>query len=107
MNVAAFAGANSAILAANIAAMSAKRRRIGHRRALLRRINKRERNIMSNELIKEFIGKEVHIVTVDSAEYRGRLVACEDNWVKIEEKRNTRLINTDIITAISYKTLNL
>ena len=108
MSVATIAAANSAIMAANMAAMSARRRRLIRAR-VLRRLQNKQKGIrsMSNDLIREFIGKEVLVVTVDNAEYRGRLVACEDNWIKIEEKRNTRLINADVITAISYKTLNL
>lgn len=108
MNVATMAACNSAIMAANMAAMSARRRRLIRAR-VIKRLQNKQKGIrsMSNDLIREFIGKEVLVVTVDNTEYRGRLVTCEDNWIKIEEKRNTRLINADVITAISYKTLNL
>ncbi|MCQ2797526.1 MAG: hypothetical protein MJ241_03595 [Bacilli bacterium] len=102
MNVAA----TSAIMAANIAIMASKRKRARLRNIRRTRINK-EIKTMPNELIREFIGKEVVIKTIEEVEYHGRLVAAEDNWVKVEEKRVTRLINSDSITAISYKHLNL
>lgn len=105
MNAASLAGANAAIMAASIAAASSRRRRIAHARAM-RRLDKENRT-MPNELIAEFIGKEVVIRTIEGDEYHCRLVAAQDNWIKVTEKRTTRVINADSITAISYKHLNL
>lgn len=98
--------ASTALMAATISS-SSRRRRLARLRALKRIKNNGENKSMSNELIKEFIGKDVVIVEADGTDHRGRLVACEDNWLKLEEKRITKLINADMVNSISYKHLNL
>ncbi|MCQ2798530.1 MAG: hypothetical protein MJ220_01425 [Bacilli bacterium] len=100
------AGANAAIIAASVAAANARRRRLRIARQRRRIIAKRRENgelIMSNELIGSFIGKEVQVVTAEGENFRGKLVAVEDNWIKLEEKKTTRIINTDIVSSIVTK----
>ena len=93
MYVAVNPGANAAIMAASIAASNsrrrrkriAKRRRIARRRILAKLKNNGEIT-MSNELIGSFVGKEVTIETSEGEHYKGKLLAVEDNWIKLEEK---------------------
>lgn len=106
MSVAVNAGANAAIIAASVAAANARRRRLRIARQRRRIIAKRRENgelNMSNELIGSFIGKEVQVVTVEGENFRGKLVAVEDNWIKLEEKKTTRIINTDIVSSVVTK----
>lgn len=57
---------------------------------------------MPQELIKEFIGKVCSIVLFnDFFGIEGKIVAIEDNWIKVEEKNKVRLINGDMIRDIS------
>ena len=58
---------------------------------------------MPQELMKEFIGKVCSIILFnDSFGVQGKIVAIEDNWIKVEEKNNkVRLINGDMIRDIS------
>lgn len=106
MSVSVNAGANAAIIAASVAAANARRRRLRIARQRRRIIAKRRENgefCMSNELIGSFIGKEVQVVTSEGENFRGKLLAVEDNWIKLEEKKMTRIINTDIVSSIATK----
>ena len=56
---------------------------------------------MPTELIKEFIGKVCNISLFnDSFVVTGKIVAVEDNWIKINEKSTVRLINGDMVRDI-------
>ncbi len=57
---------------------------------------------MPKELIEEFIGKVCSIVLFnESFGFTGKIVAVEDNWLKVDEKGKIRLINGDMIRDIS------
>ena len=57
---------------------------------------------MPQELIKEFIGKVCTIILFnESFGVQGKIVAVEENWIKVEEKNKIRLINGDMIRDIS------
>lgn len=57
---------------------------------------------MPQELMKEFIGKVCIIMLFnESFGITGKIVAIEDNWLKVEEKNKIRLINGDMIRDIS------
>lgn len=57
---------------------------------------------MPQELIKEFIGKVCTIVLFnESFAIQGKIVAVEENWIKVEEKNTVRIINGDMIRDIS------
>ena len=58
---------------------------------------------MPQELLKEFIGKVcTFILFNESFGVQGKLVAVEENWIKIEEKNGkARLINGDMIRDIT------
>ena len=57
---------------------------------------------MPKELMKEFVGKVCSITLFnDSFGFNGKIVALEENWIKIEEKGKIRLINGDMIRDIS------
>ena len=49
---------------------------------------------MPQELMKEFIGKVCTIILFnESFGVQGKIVAVEENWIKVEEKNKVRLIN--------------
>lgn len=57
---------------------------------------------MPKELIKEFIGKVCTMnLFNESFAVNGKIVAVEENWIKVEEKNRVRLINGDMIRDIS------
>lgn len=57
---------------------------------------------MPQELMKDFIGKVCTIVLFnESFGITGKIVAVEDNWIKVKEKNKSRLINGDMIRDIS------
>ena len=57
---------------------------------------------MPQELMKEFIGKVCTIILFNETfGLQGKIVAVEENWVKVEEKNKVRLINGDMIRDIS------
>ena len=56
---------------------------------------------MPKELLKEFMGKVCAIMMFnESFGVTGKIVEVEDNWIKVEEKNGTRLINGDMIRDI-------
>ncbi len=56
---------------------------------------------MPTELIKEFLGKVCSISLFnESFGITGKIVALEDNWIKVEEKDTARLVNGDMIRDI-------
>lgn len=57
---------------------------------------------MPQGLMKEFIGKVCTIILFnESFGVQGKIVAIEDNWIKVEEKNRVRIINGDMIRDIS------
>ena len=56
---------------------------------------------MPTELMKDFIGKVCSISLFNEISgFVGRIVAMENNWIKVEEKNTIRLINGDMIRDI-------
>jgi hypothetical protein len=56
---------------------------------------------MPLEMLNECIGKEVIIcVEGELSGFKANVIAIKDNWIKVEEKNNVRLINGDMITQI-------
>ena len=56
---------------------------------------------MPKEFIKEFIGKTCSIVLFGEAfGITAKVISVEENWLKIEQKNNVRLINGDMIIEI-------
>ena len=57
---------------------------------------------MPQELMKEFIRKNCTIILFNETfGVQGKIVAMEDNWIKVEDKNKIRLINGDMIRDIS------
>lgn len=57
---------------------------------------------MPTEMIKDFIGKECIISMFNEmAGVQGTILAIEENWIKVEEKKKIRIINGDMIRDIS------
>jgi hypothetical protein len=70
---------------------------------MVRKLKKRRgENKMSNELIKSCIGKICTISTGMSGSSYSKVVILEvvDNWLKVEGKAKTNIINTDYIQNI-------
>lgn len=57
---------------------------------------------MPTEMMKEFIGKESVIYFFNTAGgVRGTILSIEENWIKVEEKKQIRIINADMIRDIT------
>ena len=63
--------------------------------------NKRKKgDFTMNELIKNYIGKEV-VIYVSTSGVSGVVTKIEDNWVEVENKNGQKqLLNTDYISRI-------
>lgn len=69
---------------------------------IIRRKKKGAKRKMPTEMIKEFIGKECVISLFNEVGgVRGTILAVEDNWIKVEEKKRIRIINGDMIRDIA------
>ena len=57
---------------------------------------------MPTEMLKEFLNKDCTITLFNEiGGVQGKIIAIEENWLKVEEKKRTRLINGDMIRDIS------
>ena len=67
-----------------------------------KRKHKGEKRKMPTEMLKEFLDKDCTITLFNEiVGVQGRIVAIEENWIKVEEKKRTRIINGDMIRDIS------
>ncbi len=68
-------------------------------------LNKRrrgEKRMLPKELMGDFIGKVCAILCYnDLAGVSGKIVGVEENWVKVQTKKETQLINGDMIKNIT------
>ena len=56
---------------------------------------------MPKELIQEFIGKVCSITMLNNSfGVTGKIIAVEENWIKVENKKEVQLINGDMIQNI-------
>lgn len=57
---------------------------------------------MTNEMIRSLIGKTCQISTgaLGEAFDKVKVVDVQDNWIRVERKEKTRLINADYITSV-------
>lgn len=55
---------------------------------------------MPTELIKDFIGKKCVITVFNDFSVKGKIIAMEGNWIKLETKNDVRIINGDMISSI-------
>lgn len=57
---------------------------------------------MPAEMFKELIGKECTIMLMGGlTEFRATVLAVEENWIRVEEKKKVRIINGDMISFIT------
>lgn len=57
---------------------------------------------MPINMIKEYIGKKVSImISGEFGAFECTILEVEENWVKVEEKKQIRIINGDVISYIS------
>lgn len=86
------------------AILSERNRRL--RTSVIRRRLKKqgEKRKMPIEMLKKYIGEKVTVVCSGSAVgFEGTIVSIEENWIMIEEKKNTRIINGDTVSYITIK----
>ena len=68
---------------------------------IMKRKKKGRKRKMPQEMIKEFMNKVCTISLFnESFGVQGKIVAVEDNWIKVEEKNGNRMINGDMIRDI-------
>jgi len=68
----------------------------------VRRRRKGVRRKMPTEMLKEFIGTQCTISLFnDIGGVQGVILAVEENWIKVEEKKRIRIINGDMIRDIA------
>ena len=71
------------------------------RRRRIRRRMKKGENHMAPKMLSECIGKKVTIyIEGGLGGYVATVLAVEDNFIKIEDKKNIRYINADMIIEI-------
>ena len=59
---------------------------------------------MPTEMLQAFIGKKVTIVSAGSTMgFEGTIVKIEDNWIMLEGKKYTQIINGDAVNYINIK----
>jgi hypothetical protein len=60
--------------------------------------------IMTNEVIKKYIGKRCKISTGSfGTNVEGEIIDVNENWLEVETKKGKELINADFIQSIKVK----
>lgn len=62
-----------------------------------------ENKKMTEKVLKDFINKYVSIIVYGEAEYTGVILGIDSGWIKLETKKETKLINSSLISSISSK----
>ena len=65
------------------------------------RIKRQKGDHIMNELIKNYIGKEVIVYASSTSGVTGTVTKIEDNWVELEDKNGQKqIVNTDYVSRI-------
>lgn len=68
---------------------------------LRKRKKRREKSLMTNKLIKKYLGKKCKVYSGSfGTSVKGELKELEDNWLEIETSKGVELINIDFIQNI-------
>lgn len=71
---------------------------------VLRRSRKKGKT-MTNEIIKKYIGSKVRLSTVSyGINIEGKIIQLVENWIEVETKKGTELINSEYIQNIKILT---
>ncbi|WP_250858397.1 hypothetical protein [Oceanirhabdus seepicola] len=75
------------------------------RKSVISKIQKRKGVIiMSNEIIKKYIGKNCIISTgTFGINVVGKIISVEENWIEVETKKGNELINAEFVQSIKIK----
>lgn len=66
--------------------------------------NRKGVRIMTNEVIKKYIGKRCKISTGSfGTNVEGEIIDVNENWLEVETKKGKELINADFIQSIKVK----
>lgn len=75
------------------------------RRAVLTKIKKRKGAVtMTNEVLRKYIGKNCNISTgTFGTNVNGKIVDVNENWIEVETRKGSVLINAEYIQSIKIK----
>lgn len=60
--------------------------------------------IMTNEVIKKYIGSNCHISTgTYGINVVGKIINVNENWIEVETKKGNELINAEFVQSIKIK----
>ncbi|GKX65871.1 hypothetical protein rsdtw13_11290 [Clostridium sp. TW13] len=63
--------------------------------------NRKGLKIMTNEILKKYIGKECRISTGSlGTNVAGKIVDINENWIEVETKKGMEVINAEFIQSI-------
>lgn len=69
-----------------------------------RKIQKGIKKDMPVKMLNDYIGKECSITIMgELCGFKAVLLEVEENWIKVQEKKQTRIINGDMISYISVE----
>lgn len=69
-----------------------------------RKIQKGIKKDMPVKMLNDYIGKECSITIMgELCGFKAVLLEVEENWIKVKEKKQTRIINGDMISYISVE----
>ena len=79
------------------------RRKKFHRRQIKKR-NRKGEKLMAAKMIEECIGKKVSIfIDGELTSFVATILAVEENFIKVEDKKTIRYINADMVHQIMIK----
>lgn len=71
------------------------------KKTIIKRIKKKGAKIMTNDVIKKYIGKDCKISTGSfGTNVTGKIINVNENWIEVETKKGVEIINAEFVQSI-------
>lgn len=71
------------------------------KKTIIKRIKKKGDKIMTNDVIKKYIGKDCKISTGSfGTNVAGKIINVNENWIEVETKKGVEIINAEFVQSI-------
>lgn len=68
---------------------------------IIKKIKKKGAKIMTNDVIKKYIGKDCKISTGSfGTNVAGKIISVNESWIEVETKKGVEIINAEFVQSI-------
>jgi len=70
-------------------------------KTIIKKIKKKGDIIMTNDVVKKYIGKNCRISTGSfGTNVAGKIIGVNENWIEVETKKGVEIINAEFVQSI-------